>query len=112
MSKKCRYTDCPKPHKLAVGNEQVTCMNCREWMGLLPLKAINLQKQATGDYRDIINYLGQIGDGQPGRTFHSILSMVLDQVYTNTGKWYDPDLVEIHNDEYLDAIQDILEGHE
>ena len=63
----------------------------------------------TGDYSDICSYFHDLGAQHPGRPFQGILSDVIEQVEMNTGKWYDPDVEEIHNDEWLDALQDLIE---
>jgi DNA polymerase III gamma/tau subunit len=95
---------------MADGDEAITCSTCRQVMGLLPLKDLfdASQRRATGDFIDILHFLRQLADKDPGATFQSVLSAVLEQVYCNTGKWYDPDLEEVHNDEFLDALQDLL----
>jgi hypothetical protein len=82
---------------------------------LLPWKASDMDPreltaahQPTGDYSDICEYLHELGATQPGRPFQFVLADVIEQIYVNTGKWNDPDIEEIYNDEFLDALQDLL----
>lgn len=117
MTRKCRFRDCPTPYLLADVDEQVTCRTCREVMGLLPLiedrreddgRELTSAHQPTQDYSDILTYLHQLGATQPGRPFQFVIADVREQIYCNTGKWDDRDVEEIGNDEWLDAIQDLI----
>ena len=133
MIRKCRFMDCPTVHRMAKGDEPVTCATCRDVMGLLPLledrdeddesipdnflsilagvvvdRDLTAAHQPTQDYSDILAYLHALGSKQPGRPFQFVLADVREQIYANTGKWDDRDVEEIGNDEWMDAIQDLI----
>jgi len=77
-------------------------------MGMSDEQALTSAHQPTQDYSDLLSYFYQLGAVQPGRPFQFILADVQEQIYCNTGKWDDRDMEEIHNSEYMDALQDLI----